>query len=333
MRRRLLLGGGKEYKIYMNVLFFNDDTESIVTVSPSDWSYDNYPSYKYTPIGIVVIPANHNVYGDGTRGIMSVKTMSTSNPEHGIGAFLSIRFGGINDDIDELKNLTKVPYVGNCKDPGDRNSTIVGEVSTTEYSYLPSDNYERYSRTRQCPHDLDVYYCEDISRFNAIPSPYLTNDSRNPAYYQTTSPSSTLNCLADFNGKQNTQIICNLATAQPDWRTASSIRNYGTSGYYPAACCCYRFRTKGTNSGDWYIPTMGELGYVVVKYKSISDTLITLSELYGYDECFTFPNIPSVWSSSEFDGTHVSTVNLNNGYIYDQTKDYSHNVCIPFLRL
>ena len=56
----------------MNVLFFNDDTESIVTVSPSDWSYDNYPSYKYTPIGIVVIPANHNVYGDGTRCIMSV---------------------------------------------------------------------------------------------------------------------------------------------------------------------------------------------------------------------------------------------------------------------
>ena len=59
----------------------------------------------------------------------------------------------------------------------------------------------------------------------AAPSPYLTNGSRNPAYYQTISPSSTANRLADFNGKQNTQVICNLATAQPDWKTANTIEN------------------------------------------------------------------------------------------------------------
>ena len=37
----------------------------------------------YTPIGLVVIPASHNVYGDGTPGVMALKSARASDPDTG----------------------------------------------------------------------------------------------------------------------------------------------------------------------------------------------------------------------------------------------------------
>lgn len=50
----------------------------------------NYPADSYTPIGVVVIPASHNVYGDGSCGVMSLKEMNRESPDSGSTSYQSI---------------------------------------------------------------------------------------------------------------------------------------------------------------------------------------------------------------------------------------------------
>ena len=290
-------------KVYCNhyvnpidIVLYDKNAARLIVVKNGSWTAEKYPSEGYTPVGVVVVPASHNVYGDGSCGVMSLVNMNTDTPDTGLTVADGICWGYNNLDIDTLPNLNRAPYVGRCDAPGDETSTVVGEYYNP---YIPSDKFESNSNAVQCPHDLNTYYYNNNSSMYAAPSPYLTDGSRNPAYYQTTSPSSTSNCLADFNGKDNTQILCDLATAQSDWKTASTITNNSGEGYYPAACCCWRFHTEGTNQGDWYLPSAGELGYVMVRNKTINDTIALLATAYGISVCYPVAN-NLYWSSSKY---------------------------------
>jgi hypothetical protein len=65
--------------------------------------------------------------------------------------------------------------------------------------------------------------------------------------------------ISDMNGKANTEIVLQYATAQTDWRTASAITWSNEAGYYPLFECAWRYHTSGTVQGDWYIPACGQL--------------------------------------------------------------------------
>lgn len=68
--------------------------------------------------------------------------------------------------------------------------------------------------------------------------------------------------ITDMNGKANTEIVLNYATAQTDWKTASAITFTNAAGYYPVFECAWRYHTSGTAQGDWYIPACGQLEHV-----------------------------------------------------------------------
>ena len=74
-----------------------------------------------------------------------------------------------------------------------------------------------------------------------------------------TNYTSTGTAITDMNGKANTEIVLNYATAQTDWRTASAITWANESGYYPLFECSWRYHTSGTLQGDWYVPACGQL--------------------------------------------------------------------------
>ena len=238
MRRRTLLkttsGGGVDpsKSAPCDLCFYDRTTDSLIIVAGDAWDSATYPSSRYVPIGVVVVPGSHNVYGDGSCGVMSLKEMNYNSPDSGSTSYQSIYGGGRENDI-SLPNLNQVP-TGNTS-----NGIPTGSNS---YGYLPSDKFSNI----QCAHDTDAYY--DYS--SCIPSPYLTDGSRNPGYYQTSPPSSSNNALADFDGIGNSQVLWGLATSQSSWKTASFIINNSGSGYYPAACCCWRYHTEGTSQGD-----------------------------------------------------------------------------------
>lgn len=246
----------------------------------------SYPAGSYTPIGVVVVPASHNVYGDGSCGVMSLKEMNYSTPDTGSTSYQGVCWGQNGNDISNLHNLNQAP-VGNTSDGI--------PTSQTTYPCLPSDKFFG----TQCAHDTDAYYAN--TSVTMAPSPYLTDGSRNPGYYQTTSPSSTNNCLADFDGKGNSEILWNNATSQSDWKTASTITNNGDSGYSPAACCCWRYHTEGTQQGDWYLPACGELGYIMLSFNKIKEVINNMRNAYGTSIGVTLNNNDHYWSSSEYD--------------------------------
>lgn len=63
-------------------------------------------------------------------------------------------------------------------------------------------------------------------------------------------------------GRYKTNKMIELSTAQPNWKTDAVIVNSVDAGYYPAACCAWRFHTAGTKQGDWWFPSAGEMSAV-----------------------------------------------------------------------
>ena len=299
-----------------DVCFYDKEQDKLIIVS--EWSAETHPASRYTPIGIVVIPSSHDVYGTGEAGVMSLKTMSCTDPQSGSSNDSNTSsnrvymcWGDNSTDISSLPNFNKAPYIGKGSDVGDANSTIIGQYDD---SYLPSDGFSAV----QCPHDTDAYYYSSSSSYNQAPSPYLTNGERNPLYYQTTSPSSANNAMSDFDGKGNTEkIIAQRGTK--DYNSWTPTYNSGAD--YPAASCCDMFHTEGTQQGDWYLPAMGELGYIMPPFNKINKAIINIRSAYGSSVGITLMEGNNYWSSTEYSSSRARYVIANYGGVLGYYKD------------
>lgn len=326
MRRRAMM---EESSSYMDVLFCNKQTqEKKITNKLNEVNYS-----LWEPIGVVVIPAEHDVYGTGECGVMALRYGSLTTPDEGQNSYLEAYFGN--------NTLTVSPTFYNklCVVDCDRSELIDGVykvnnivIETTSISYLPSDKFKKRNQSEQYYEAIDGFlYYNYVSSTQGpfIPSPYLKDGSRNLSYSQTEAPSSTLNALSDFNGKSHTELLCSQATAQENWQTAAQITNSSGSGYQTAACICWRYHTLGTNQGDWYIPACGELGYVLVLLEKIEKTIEYLKKLSNI-------SFYSCTGSYHWSSTHVSqsvcySIRFSDGIVIPRSKDSKHNIR-PFYR-
>ena len=328
MRRRTLLksnsGGGVDpiKSTPCDLCFYDKTTDKVIIVGGEEWSSTAYPSSRYTPIGVVVVPGSHDVYGDGSCGVMSLKPMNCSTPATGGTSEQSMYWGVYGTDISTLPNLNQAPIVGSGSNVGNADSTVTGQDS---YPYLPSDKFSAV----QCPHDTDAYYYSSSSSYDQAPSPYLTDGSRNPAYYQTTSPSSSNNCLADFDGRGNTdKIITQRGNKEyTSWKPGSS-----TEADYPAASCCDMFYTEGTQQGDWYLPAMGELGYIMPPFNKINEAITKMRNAYGSSVGVTLDTSGTYWSSSECSSNLARYVRTGDGRV-DFNGKYGYRYVRAWLRV
>ena len=307
MRRRTLFKSDSGSSELLNenladAVFYDSNSDSFVTMSP-----DEITSVidGYTPIGVVVIPASHDVYGDDTCGVMSLAEMNYSSPDTGSSSYKGIYWGGEAET--SLPNLDKVNLVD----------------GTTAYrGYLPSDQF------------TGTISLDGVSKYgntsNNIPSPYNADGSRNEAYY--TTAYSTANVLSDFDGVGNTTVLTDLATSQSDWKTATTITNSSGAGYYPAACCCWRFHTAGTAQGQWYLPACGEMGYVMNRISAINTTINKVLSAYSSVVAVAVHTSRHYWSSSEYNANSAHSLLTNNGYVYSISK-VLNNYVRAFLRV
>lgn len=306
-----------------DVVFANKETEELIIAR--EWDENIFPPDKYEPIGIVVIPGSHGVLkdGSGTRnqcGVISLRAMNPDFPEDGkIGGQQVCYWGKNNTNIANKSDglyrydsttigLKNYAYAAADTEP----SNTAKKLVTFSGGWLPEETSSNSSA---------IYRQSTTFITNYFPSPYLGEDLKSGGYnenYGTTKfdTSSKFNALADFGGIVNTKIITDLATAQKDWRTADTIIsdevNNSTKYYYPTACCCARYKTLGTkafvdctlgelNKGEkfWYLPAIGELGYLPMEWRRIKSTASRLKTKYNnFYNSFDYTEI-KISSSSE----------------------------------
>ncbi len=93
-------------------------------------------------------------------------------------------------------------------------------------------------------------------------------------------------------GKWNTQ-KCLHACTNENKDLTNGVTNNSDTGYSPAACCCVAYSTPGTKSGDWYLPSIGEL-YQLYENKTAINEKRTAIKGSGFKEYGDY------WSSREY---------------------------------
>ena len=129
---------------------------------------------------------------------------------------------------------------------------------------------------------------------------------------------SSRGATSDLDGKANTEKILAVDNAASTaWQTAASFTNTGTTAtVHPAAQCCWRFNPGSTNQGDWYLPAVGELAFIMPKFNELNTAISDVNgvQLDGNDD---------YWSSTECDERRAWRVFTRNGRVYDYDKDGS----------
>lgn len=313
-RRRLMMmqGGGssvpgvKESEAG-DICVYDVNKGSLAIIKATEWSASKYPISTYVPIGVVVVPASHGHYADGKCAIMSLNHMNCDTPQ--IGGYQQGMYWGVyGTDIDTLPNLDQVPYVGFNGNVG---FDVIGQTDT---AYLPSDDNNFMAVVN--PYDNKTnYYYNDNDKY--IPSPYNNDGAFNPNYSLITSPSSTSNCLADFDGYNNTNNIIEVRGYKDYY---SWIPNAKTESDYPAASCCDMYFTQGTKQGDWYLPSAGELGYVLVRQQTINSSINKLINA-GVKNAVTVQSY-TYWCSSEYSDPYSRLIDFSSGRVsYENYKN------------
>lgn len=300
----VVVGAPALQELPIRAVFYDSSTDSFVKLYPDQITEVNP---NYTPIGVEVIPAEHDVYGTGQAGVMSLAEMNYTTPDTGSSSHKYMYWGGYQVDT-PLPNFDTVNLVNG---------------TSSSYGYLPSDRFTGAT-------SLDGVSKYSFTSYN-VPSPYNADGSRNEEYY--TTAYSTANALSDFDGVGNTKVLTDLATTQSDWKNADTITNNSGAGYYPPACCCWRFHTPGTEQGQWYLPACGEMGYVINRVNAINDTINKVISVYSA-VAVAMRTKYNYWSSSEYSDTRARVLRMDDGYVLSDDKNYSGRFYVrAFLRL
>lgn len=206
------------------------------------------------------------------------------------------------------------------------NETILNKFyNSTIMSQLASD----YTLNLQNPYDLDTWYYQGRNE-KYIPSPYNNNGSKNSIYHSQKFGSHNLNVTSDYSGFDNTKEILENTdiSNQPNWKTDVEIINSYGNNYCSIACCCWRYHTEGTIQGEWYLPSLGELGYLYARLNKINESINTININFKNIGILMDPMTDYLWSST-FKSNTNSWYTYNNHdshylfYTFYSSRDYN----------
>ena len=138
---------------------------------------------------------------------------------------------------------------------------------------------------------------------------------------------SSTGATSDLDGKANTEKILAVDnTASTAWQTASAITNDDSSAtVHPAAQCCWRFNPGSTKQGDWYLPSVGELAFIMPNFDELQTAISDVSGVQLDD-------FSLYWSSTEYGKSSAWYVFTNYGDV-DINSKYNDYYVRAFLAL
>ena len=269
----------------------------------------------YTPIGVCAIPVGLTVnlgnqgVNKGKSRVVSLANMSLKTPDTG-----TLRRGRVDGDNNMYwGDNTKI--LGNTDDgPVFSKNPYTGVEKNTDWvrlpttSYLLGTNYFGNIDKTDDHYPIRYYPGDGEDRFGV--SPYGEYSEK---YFQ--------GYLGNLKGKENCDLIMSKVTAP--WQEGE-IENSYAAGHCPTVCACRRYHTKGTQAGDWYLPTIGELGIMWARMKEINDSLDLIGEGYAIKvgtlkEYWEANNSWDtfglwLWSSLEVGSTHSKLLGCSDGH-------------------
>lgn len=272
--------------------------------------------YNASPIGVIVVPESHSP--NGIARMVGIRSMNDYYSE--ITTF--------SDDAEEMNPRSVCVTVG-LDDELEEYCNENGEVVSLPSIQRPilSDNYIGHSammfyesgyrwvpicheeagdmaESNACyalanPYDTLTNWASDGAHCEPLmPSPYLNNGKPNSIYHVDTlyfysdeySETYTFkNALSDMDGKNNTYKICKIA--ERDGYDITDDIEY-----------CVNYSTVGTKPGDWYLPSLGEVGYLLARFGKIREALRQCCEyLYGDDYVYEISIYQDIISSTYYD--------------------------------
>lgn len=298
-RNRLLKTLGSKYKIVSiensiagDCCLYDKINKQILIINGKFTSND-FPLNMYTPIGIVIIPGNHAIYGDNTCVIMSLPEMSCNTPQ--VGSLTQDTMGFSPQTDLSIPNYNVVVI----KDDD--------TLKTNGFGYLSKNG---------------VYNSTTLK----IPDPYNPDMSRNPDYYNKTV--SAYNAMSDFGGRNNNNIVLGIRGVK---NYSNWLPTYNTGTHYPASSCCDMFYTDGTAQGEWYLPTAGEWGYITSKWDILQKSINMLNKNYGNIAAPLIDNA-SYWTCTEHNAKNNRYVHTNNGMGHTTKTTAMHVRAVTILK-
>ena len=222
--------------------------------------------------------------------IVSANSVSDNNSRIIPLRFISLGVWSTVSSDTPLENYNRVPITTNVN---------VNATSSAANGYLPSDKFS----SNQSYVYPSAYYVSNTSLM--CPAPQFTV-GMNEEYSKDITGYN--NALSDIYGLNNT----------------NTLSTYGST--YTANYKVYNTFRNSYNTiidAEWYLPGLGELGYLMLKFKDIS---ALLSRLGGQ----ALPN-GLIWSSTETSDTAVYTINTNTGLIQNTiSKTGGTAYIVPF---
>ena len=243
-------------------------------------------------VGVCVIP--DGLLPDRKARFMSVKAITTASTA---GSTSEIGIIWSNDDSRTVlpKQYTQVPCVGLNENEG--TGVITNQVEHSNgYGYMPSDSENGFFTALTNPYDSVTMFAYDDSDHH-IPSPFMNNGAFNENYSTlfTTGGTAINNALSDFDGFRNTQILIKDADVVAAKHCAIFNPRYG--------------------EGEWYLPAVGELGFIMPRFKVINSKLSALGS-----SGVQLGGTSNYWSSTECYKSHAWGVDAIYGNVGYGTK-------------
>ena len=269
--------------------------QSLMAIAGENYNTTDYPQDLYSPVGVVIMPANHST--DGKARIMSTKflgfkkeneeiicvpwdkanmnNLQNVNLYHclfgdgsqSLNNYQFLIYGFINEH--GMTSSHRVPII-NQPNNNIYDAYSVGDIvdiNTSPFSYYTNFDISStfagdYGMIKQTENvNSEFGWCAapasdpDIYNGLFLPSPYNIDGSINQNVRFTNS------IMEDIDSHYLRDLII------------SKSENDNSQGFLSTILACNKYTTNGTKEKDWFLPTSLELAYISARAKEIFSTM------------------------------------------------------------